>query len=42
MYKDLVDTIGFVTEYDPEVGNAMNDELKRVIRASVTMVAASM
>jgi glycine hydroxymethyltransferase len=29
MYKDLQDSIGFVTGYDPEVGNAMNAELLR-------------
>lgn len=29
MYKDLQDSIGFVTEYDKEVGEAMNSELKR-------------
>ena len=39
MYKDLVDTIGFVTEYDPEVGNAMNDELKRQ-RRNLELIAS--
>ncbi len=29
MYGDLMDTIGFVGSYDPEVGEAMNKELKR-------------
>jgi glycine hydroxymethyltransferase len=29
MYGDLMDTIGFVESYDPEVGEAMNKELKR-------------
>lgn len=29
MYNDLVNTIGFVNGYDPEVAEAMNDELKR-------------
>ena len=29
MYKDLVDTIGFVGEYDKEVADAMDLELKR-------------
>lgn len=29
MYSDIMDTIGFVTNVDPEVGNAMNDELLR-------------
>ena len=39
MYKDLVDTIGFVAEYDPEVGNAMNDELKRQ-RRNLELIAS--
>ncbi|MBR1591976.1 MAG: serine hydroxymethyltransferase [Ruminococcus sp.] len=29
MYNDLMDTIGFVSQYDPEVGDAMNKELAR-------------
>jgi glycine hydroxymethyltransferase len=29
MYGDLMDTIGFVGDYDPEVGEAMKKELKR-------------
>ncbi len=29
MYNDLLDSIGLVTGYDPEVGNAMNEELAR-------------
>jgi glycine hydroxymethyltransferase len=29
MYSDMMDTIGFVSQTDPEVGAAMNDELKR-------------
>lgn len=29
MYNDLVNTIGFLDQYDPEVSEAMNDELKR-------------
>ena len=29
MYADLMDTIGFVTKYDPAVGEAMNKELAR-------------
>lgn len=29
MYSDIMDTIGFVTNADPEVGAAMNDELMR-------------
>ncbi len=29
MYSDLMDTIGFVSQYDPEVGSAMAKELAR-------------
>lgn len=29
MYSDIMDSIGFVGQYDPEVSVAMNDELKR-------------
>ncbi|MGN1415345.1 MAG: serine hydroxymethyltransferase [Oscillospiraceae bacterium] len=29
MYSDIMDSIGFVSGYDPEVGAAMSDELKR-------------
>ena len=29
MYQDMMDTIGFVTGYDPEVGQAMKKELER-------------
>lgn len=29
MYNDLVNTIGFLDQYDPEVSEAMNGELKR-------------
>ena len=29
MYKNMLDTIGFVADYDPEVAAAMNDELHR-------------
>ncbi|MCL2070981.1 MAG: serine hydroxymethyltransferase [Oscillospiraceae bacterium] len=29
MYKDLQDSIGFVSEFDPEIGQAMGAELKR-------------
>lgn len=29
MYNDLVNTIGFLNGFDPEVAEAMNDELKR-------------
>ncbi|MEG0910648.1 MAG: serine hydroxymethyltransferase [Ruthenibacterium sp.] len=29
MYKEMLDTIGFVTKYDAEIGEAMEKELKR-------------
>ena len=29
MYADMMDTIGFVSKYDEEVGKAMNLELAR-------------
>jgi len=29
MYSDMMDTIGFVSQTDSEVGAAMNEELKR-------------
>ena len=29
MYQDMMDTIGFVTGYDPEVGQAMKKELEK-------------
>ncbi|HCR43487.1 MAG TPA: serine hydroxymethyltransferase, partial [Ruminococcaceae bacterium] len=29
MYSDIIDTIGFVSKEDPEVGAAMDKELKR-------------
>ena len=29
MYNNLVNTIGFLDQYDPEISAAMNDELKR-------------
>ncbi len=29
MYRDMMDTIGFVTGYDAEVGAAMQQELQR-------------
>ena len=29
MYKDLIDTIGYLESVDPEVGNAMQKELAR-------------
>ena len=29
MYQNMMDTIGFVSQFDPEVGQAMNEELGR-------------
>ena len=29
MYADMLDTIGFVAKYDPELGSAMQEELAR-------------
>lgn len=39
MYKDMMDTIGFVSQMDPEVGSAMNEELKRQQR-NLEMIAS--
>ncbi len=39
MYKDLVNTIGFIEGYDPEVAAAMNDELKRQ-RRNLELIAS--
>lgn len=39
MYSDLMDSIGFVTSYDPEVGNAMNEEFKRQQR-NIELIAS--
>ena len=39
MYADLMDTIGFVTKYDPAVGEAMNKELARQ-RRNVELIAS--
>lgn len=39
MYSDMMDTIGFVSQKDAEVGAAMNDELKRQQR-SLEMIAS--
>ena len=33
MYKDMMDTIGFVSGYDPELGAAMQRELGRQQRS---------
>ncbi|MBR4879572.1 MAG: serine hydroxymethyltransferase [Clostridia bacterium] len=39
MFKDLMDTIGFVTNYDAEVGEAMNLEFKRQQR-NIELIAS--
>ena len=39
MYKNLQDSIGFVSEFDSEVGNAMNEELKRQ-RRNLELIAS--
>lgn len=39
MYQDLVDTIGYVRKADPEVGDAMNLELKRQ-RRNIELIAS--
>ena len=39
MYKDMMDTIGFVSQADPEVGAAMQDEFKRQQR-NLEMIAS--
>ena len=39
MYKDMMDTIGFVSQADPEVGAAMQDELQRQQR-NLEMIAS--
>ena len=39
MYKDMMDTIGFVSKADPEVGAAMQDELKRQ-RRNLELIAS--
>ena len=39
MFKDLMDTIGFVTNYDKEVGEAMNLEFKRQQR-NIELIAS--
>jgi glycine hydroxymethyltransferase len=39
MYQDMLDTIGFVTKYDPEVGQAMGQELKRQ-RRNLELIAS--
>ena len=39
MYADLMDTIGFVAQSDPEVGAAMEDELSRQ-RRNIELIAS--
>ena len=39
MYKDMMDTIGFVANYDPELAAAMNGELKRQ-RDNIELIAS--
>lgn len=39
MYNDLVNTIGFIDGYDPEISAAMNDELKRQ-RRNLELIAS--
>ena len=39
MYADLMDSIGFVSKTDIEVGNAMADELKRQQR-NIELIAS--
>ena len=39
MYRDLIDTIGYVAQVDPEVGEAMNQELARQ-RRNLELIAS--
>lgn len=39
MYSDYMDTIGFVSKYDPELASAMNDELGRQ-RRNLELIAS--
>ena len=39
MYKDMMDTIGFVSGYDPELGAAMQRELGRQ-QANIVLIAS--
>ena len=39
MFADMMDTIGFVTKYDPEVGEAMSRELARQ-RRNIELIAS--
>ena len=40
MYNDIIDTIGYVESYDPELGAAMNRELGRQ-RQNIELIASS-
>ena len=39
MYADMLDTIGFVAKYDPELGSAMQEELARQ-RRNIELIAS--
>ncbi len=39
MYNDMLDTIGFVSRFDPEVGEAMGKELFRQ-RRNLELIAS--
>ena len=39
MYKDLMDSIGFVDQYDSEIADAMGQELKRQ-RQNLELIAS--
>lgn len=39
MYQDMLDTIGFVSQKDPEVGQAMEKELER-LRGNIELIAS--
>ena len=39
MYKDMIDTIGYVEQADPELGAAMNRELGRQ-RQNIELIAS--
>ena len=39
MYNDLMDSIGFISKYDPEIGEAMNKELARQ-RRNLELIAS--
>ena len=39
MYKDIMDTVGFVSKYDPEIGEAIGKELARQ-RRNIELIAS--